>query len=77
MQNNSIGSPATSKSVIAVGASMSNTDSYAANPEKPPYYEMDPERVDEDDMAYFSSIGPTGLCSSSDDFFVFRLLIGC
>jgi hypothetical protein len=60
MQNNSIGSPATAKSAIAVGASMSNADSYANSEKKPPFYELDPTRVDEDDMAYFSSIGPTG-----------------
>ena len=63
LQSKSIGSPATAKSVISVGASMSNNEAYDTTGYKPPFYDNNREIFNQDDLAFFSSIGPTGMTS--------------
>ena len=60
MQEKSVGSPATAKNVISVGASMSNNAAYEGTGCSPPFFDKNKHLFNENDMAYFSSIGPTG-----------------
>ncbi|CEO95872.1 hypothetical protein PBRA_004585 [Plasmodiophora brassicae] len=55
-----IGSPATAKNVISVGATMTNLDNYASTGVNPPLFGQYPDSMfTENNMAVFSSLGPT------------------
>ncbi|SPQ95632.1 subtilisin [Plasmodiophora brassicae] len=54
-----VNSPSSAKNVVSVGATMTNADNYAYTGLQPPYYASDPGLFTSNNLAMFSSRGPT------------------